>query len=318
MAQVAFEKKTTLVGHNGEVTCLAIVPTKADMLVSGSRDKTLMIWKVDTTAEGQPETIAPTKSLHGHSHFVSDVVLSSNGDFAISASWDHTLRLWDLNKMESVRRFVGHEGDVMSVALSADDSKILSCGRDKTIKIWNSLGKCAMSVKTDSHSEWVSCVEFVANSKGNKFVTGGWDNDVKTWTLDESCKAESTLHHHTGFINTIAFSPDGSVMATAGKDGVIGMWTLNAGTGLYEFSYDVVIGAQINKIVFAENPKDFTLVAATDLGVLVVKDKQIVGGAQTGSPALSVCFAATKDVIFTGHADKKIHMWKLSTASALN
>ena len=36
------------------------------------------------------------KALKGHNHFVSDVVISSDGQFALSGSWDHTLRLWDL------------------------------------------------------------------------------------------------------------------------------------------------------------------------------------------------------------------------------
>ena len=316
MTAIAFELKSTLIGHNGDITSLAIAQTRPDILVSGSRDKTLMVWKIDTNSEGQPETIAPYKSLHGHSHFISDLVLSNDGNFAISASWDHTLRLWDLNKMESVKRFVGHEGDVMSVAFSADNTKILSVGRDKTINLWNTVGKCVKSIKTDSHTEWISCVRFVANSKGNKFVTGGWDNLVKTWTLDENFKAESTIHHHTGFINTIAFSPDGSIMATAGKDGNVAMWTLNNGTGLYEFLYDVTIGAQIHEIVFAENPQLFTCLVATDSGVFAIKDKEVVGGVQTGSPALSITLSATKDIIFTGHADKKIRMFKVGIASS--
>ena len=37
------------------------------------------------------------RSLHGHNHFVSDVVISSDGQFALSGSWDTTLRLWDLS-----------------------------------------------------------------------------------------------------------------------------------------------------------------------------------------------------------------------------
>jgi len=37
------------------------------------------------------------KSLLGHNHFISDVVMSSDGQFALSGSWDKTLRLWDLN-----------------------------------------------------------------------------------------------------------------------------------------------------------------------------------------------------------------------------
>ncbi|EMS17531.1 guanine nucleotide-binding protein subunit beta 2 family 1 protein [Entamoeba histolytica HM-3:IMSS] len=297
---ISFELKSTLNGHNGAVTALAIATTKADTLVSGSRDKTLMTWKIDTNSEAQPEIIAPTKSLHGHSHFISDLVLSNDGQFAISSSWDHTLRLWDLTKMESVRRFVGHESDVMSVAFSADNTKILSSGRDKTIKLWNTLGKCVASVKTDSHSEWVSCVRFVPNAKGNKFVS-----------------AESTITHHTGFINTIAFSPDGSIMATAGKDGNIAFWTLNNGTGLYEFLYDVAVNCQVYQIVFAENPEQYTLLAATELGVVAIKDKEIVGFMKTSS-CMSICLSATKDIIFTGHVDNKIRMWKVGIASSVH
>jgi guanine nucleotide-binding protein subunit beta-2-like 1 protein len=93
----------------------------------------------------------PKKVLHGHNHFVSDVVISSDGaflffslftfschnprlgltlfkpgpllllrvnrttgQFALSASWDHTLRLWDLNTGTTTKRFVGHTSDVLS------------------------------------------------------------------------------------------------------------------------------------------------------------------------------------------------------------
>ena len=52
---------------------------------------------------------------------VQDVVISSDGQFALSGSWDGTLRLWDLSTGATTRRFLGHTKDVLSVAFSVDN-----------------------------------------------------------------------------------------------------------------------------------------------------------------------------------------------------
>lgn len=68
-------------------------------------DKTLIVWKLtrDELNYGVPQ-----KRLYGHSHFISDVVLSSDGNYALSGSWDKTLRLWDLAAGRTTRRFEDH------------------------------------------------------------------------------------------------------------------------------------------------------------------------------------------------------------------
>jgi guanine nucleotide-binding protein subunit beta-2-like 1 protein len=115
-------------------------------------DKTIIVWTLtrDDVQYGYPKRI-----LHGHNHFVSDVVISSDGQFALSSSWDHTLRLWDLNTGKTTRRFVGHASDVLSVSFSADNRQIVSGSRDKSIKLWNTLGECKFDIKgDDGHKEW--------------------------------------------------------------------------------------------------------------------------------------------------------------------
>lgn len=46
--------------------------------------------------------------MTGHNHFVSDVVLTSDGCHALSTSWDKTIRLWNLENAVVTNRFEGH------------------------------------------------------------------------------------------------------------------------------------------------------------------------------------------------------------------
>merc|ERR1712193_343188 len=115
--------KGSLKGHNGWVTQIATTPIFPDMLLSSSRDKTIIMWHL-TREEGSYGV--PKRRMQGHSHFVSDVEVSSDGQYALSGSWDATLRLWDLASGNTVRRFVGHTKDVLSVSFSPDNRRILS------------------------------------------------------------------------------------------------------------------------------------------------------------------------------------------------
>ena len=165
------------------------------MLLSSSRDKTLIIWNLT-----RDEVYGyPKRSLHGHSHIVSDCVsrlfegtvspqppflidyqvISSDGAYALSASWDKTLRLWELATGVTTRRFVGHNNDVLSVSFSADNRQIVSGSRDRTIKLWNTLGDCKYTITDKGHTEWVSCVRFSPNPQNPVIVSAGWDKLVK-------------------------------------------------------------------------------------------------------------------------------------------
>ncbi|KAF9344176.1 cross-pathway control WD-repeat protein cpc2, partial [Mortierella sp. AD094] len=199
-------------------------------LSTSSTNKTIIVWNLVRDDEGNFGV--PRKSLHGHNSAVQDVVISSDGQFALSASWDKTLRLWDLNTGVTTRRFVGHTNDVLSVSFSADNRQIVSGSRDKTIKLWNTLGECKFTIQEDGHTEWVSCVRFSPNPANPVIVSGGWDKVVKVWELTK-CKLRSNHIGHTGYINTVTVSPDGSLCASGGRDGITMLWDLNEGKHLY-------------------------------------------------------------------------------------
>jgi len=301
-------------GHNGWVTCIATSAENPDMLLSGSRDKTLLVWNL--TREGELNYGFPRRSLTGHGHFVQDIIISSDGQFALSGSWDGTLRLWDLNFGTTTRRFVGHSKDVLSVAFSSDNRQIVSGSRDKTIKLWNTLGECKYTIEEQGHSEWVSCVRFSPNTQNPIIVSGGWDKIVKVWNLT-NCKLRTNLHGHTGCINTVTVSPDGSLCASGGRDGTARLWDLTEGKNLYSLD----AGDVIHSLVFS--PTRYWLCAATQTAIKIwdLESKSLVAelnkntvpdfNAKTSNPSpISLAWSADGTTLFSGYTDNVIRVWE--------
>jgi hypothetical protein len=95
--------------------------------------------------------------------------------------------------------------------------QIVSGSRDKTIRLWNTLGECKFTIaEPEGHTEWVSCVRFSPMVANPIIVSGGWDKLVKVFSLT-NCKLRNNLVGHTGYINTVTVSPDGSLCASGGK-----------------------------------------------------------------------------------------------------
>lgn len=313
-----FEFKGRLDGHADWVTSIAVA---GNTVVTGSRDKTLIRWDVAPEEElyGRPK-----RQLRGHSHFVQDVVLSEDGQYALSGSWDATLRLWDLNTGVCSKRFVGHSKDVLTVALSPDNRQIISGARDGAIKLWNTLGECKATIQsntTDGHSDWVSCVRFSPDLKMPLIVSGSWDRSVKVWNLN-NWTLQTNLVGHSGYVSTVCISPDGSLCASGGKDSTVQLWDLLEGKHLTTLD----AGEPINALTFS--PNRYWLCAATankvkiwDLESKTIQDElegdfgPLSNKAQRPQPT---CLAWSADgaTLFVGFSNGRILVWTLPMQSA--
>ncbi|KAK9917809.1 hypothetical protein WJX75_008494 [Coccomyxa subellipsoidea] len=318
MAETLYHRGT-LEGHSGWVTSIATpLDPNSDTILSSSRDKTILVWNL-TREEGSGYGFA-RRSLKGHSHFVEDVVISSDGQFALSGSWDGTLRLWDLSTGQTTRRFLGHSKDVLSVAFSMDNRQIVSGSRDKTIKLWNTIGECKYTIaEPDGHTEWVSCVRFSPVTTNPIIVSAGWDRLVKVWNLT-NCKLRSNLQGHSGYINTVTVSPDGSLCASGGKDGVAMLWDLAEGKRLYNLE----AGEIIHALCFS--PNRYWLCAATTNVIKIwdLESKSIVDELKPEFPDLgkkaqvpycvSLAWSADGGTLYSGYTNGKIEVWGVRNA----
>jgi len=286
-----------------------------DMLLSASRDKSLILWNL--TRDDEKFGVAKRR-LKGHSHYVQDVAISSDGQFALSGSWDGTLRLWDLNSGTTTRSFTDHSKDVLSVAFSADNRQIVSGSRDKSIKLWNTLGQCKFTITDEGHKEWVSCVRFSPNLSAPLIVSAGWDKMVKVWNLT-NCRLRTNLIGHTGYVNTVTVSPDGSLCASGGKDGTAMLWDLNEGRHLSSLD----AGDIIHALVFS--PIRYWLCAATasaikiwDLESKVCVDelKPEIKQSKKAVPiqCISLAWSADGTTLFAGYTDNVIRVWGVQSS----
>ncbi|MCD9639330.1 hypothetical protein HAX54_023770 [Datura stramonium] len=222
MAQESLVLRGTMKAHTDWVTAIATPIDNSDMIVKFSRDKSIIVWSL--TKDG-PQYGVPRRRLTGHGHFVQDVVLSSDGMFALSGSWDGELRLWDLQAGTTARRFVGHTKDVLSVAFSVDNRQIVSASRDKTIKLWNTLAQIISSL----------------------LLFLGHGLTVKIWNLT-NCKLRSTLAGHSGkklysldagsIIHALCFSPNRYWLCAA-TESSIKIWDLESKSIVVDLKVDL-------------------------------------------------------------------------------
>jgi len=342
MADAILTYRGFLKGHEkipGEITSLQIGTKKAadgkeeEFLISAGRDNKLITWELveKKSTDDDKEWGYVSKTLKGHSHFVQDVALSIDSRYAISASWDHTLRLWNLQKGETEATFVDHTKDVLTCAFSADNRQIASGGRDNKIKIWNTKGECKFTVEEDEHNDWISCLRFSPDTKKPLLASASWDGTVKIWD-PSSMALINTFVGHSNAVNTLAFATGSKYLASGGKDGNILLWNLETNS----FIKSKNLNFPVNQLAFSS--VSYTLAAATDNGIHLwdlVKDQIIahievrVGDDREAEddkaddenkkvkekklvPCISLAWNKSCTFLYTGWGDNKIRVYEVA------
>ncbi|MDJ0539738.1 MAG: WD40 repeat domain-containing protein, partial [Microcystis sp. M53603_WE2] len=121
-------ERNHLEGHDSAVTSVNFSPD-GKTLVSGSDDKTIKLWNVET---GQK-----LHTLKGHDGTVYSVNFSPDGKTLVSGSDDGTIILWDVETGKEIRTLKGHDGSVYSVNFSPDGKTLVSGSDDGTIILWD-------------------------------------------------------------------------------------------------------------------------------------------------------------------------------------
>ncbi len=315
--------------HGGWVTSLAVGEElrggeKVEFLLSGSRDRTLIKWELDEKKDDDEdrEWGRPKKMYTGHSHFISEICMTNDSRFAFSASWDGSVRLWNIEQGKTISQLIGHEKDVLSVALSADDRQIITGGLDKQIKIWNTRSECKHTVDKNQHTDAVSCVKFYHAAKPAICVTASWDKTIKVWD-----NLYMTLMHtftgHKAQITSLDMVHGSTYLASGSRDGFIMVWDLVKGQHLIRNDCE----SPVNCVLFSQ--KLYWLIIGTEQGIRVldIPNKRFVQDIKvtsahpnetTSKKSLScttLAWSKNGMHLYSGWTDNNIRVYKIEDAT---
>merc|ERR1712013_448137 len=196
----------------------------------------------------------------------------------------------------------------------AKDTQVEHHHQDKTLRLWDlSTGKTTR--RFEDHTKDVLSVAFSADNR--QIVSASRDKTIKLWNTLAQCKLKTNHIGHTGYLNTVTLSPDGSLCASGGKDGKAMLWDLNDGKHLYTLDNTDTI----NALTFS--PNRYWLCSATGPTIKVwdLESKNLVeelrpevpGSARAEPPqCLSLAWSADGQTLFAGYSDNLIRVWQLS------
>ncbi|MFF5213160.1 NB-ARC domain-containing protein [Streptosporangium sp. NPDC000396] len=206
--------------HTGWVTAMAAVPRGDDgLVVSGSDDTTLRVWRTGTGGEHLV--------LRDHAGAVVGLAVLDGGR-VVSASGDGTLRVWELDGGRNERTWSTGGRAVTAMTVVPGRYAVAGTG-DGSAHIWDlRTGDLHRVLET---GEAVQVVRVTPD--GKRLVTGGAEGTVAVWDL-ETGQALHLCRGPGGPVLSLTVSPDGSAALAGCIDGVLIAWDLHSGEARWE------------------------------------------------------------------------------------
>jgi cytochrome c len=287
--------------------------------------------------------------LRGHGGPVRALAISSDGQTAISGSFDSTAIRWSLTRdaAEQVLRF--HAGAVNAVVLLGD-GHAATAGADGRIAIWTP-GKAEPDAVLEGHTAPIAAL--APSPDGTTLASASWDHTVRLWPLAGG--AARVLEGHTQNVNGVAFAPDGRTLVSVSYDQSVRIWPFAGGTptvvampsplnavaigsngeiatGGADGKLYLLTGAGVAAGEIAAGPRPVTSIAISPDGALVAAAS--VGGSVAvidrktralarklpgpGLPVWSVAFMPDGHTLLTGGADNIVRRWNAVTGDPVD
>ncbi len=210
---------TTLQGHNGNISSLAISPDDRILVSASGEDLTLKIWDLErgTLIEDIGENVDSE----------STVVFNPDGRFFATGAGgvgsDRTVKFWDAKTCELLETLPQQFGFIYDLAFNSDGGKLAGAVKNY-VKVWDIDNDNVeiLSIKASSLD-----LNRIAFSPDNRLIaTATKEGTIQIIDLNQK-RVISTLTGHKGWVQAIAFSSDGQTLFSGAEDKIVKIWDLS-------------------------------------------------------------------------------------------
>ena len=208
----------TLDSHEKGVWDVALAPKYGHILLSASTDKTVKAWNFRT----DPEDYTNMRTYYGHKEAVKSVRYSGDGASFVTASFDRTIKVWDIETGTCTGSF--SNGSIPSQALFSErePTVVLSACKNRCVMQYD-LRSGEMVQEYNYHLDAVNSVTFY--DEGNRFMSTSDDKKILLWDYNTPTPHKYIAEPHMHSMPTATLSPDSAHIAGQCMDNTIRVYS---------------------------------------------------------------------------------------------
>ena len=208
-----------LTGHT-ERTRAFSYDSQGTLFASGNGNGNISLW--------QGSDGSPLRTLRGHTGWIDDLAFNPDGTLLASGSADNTVRLWRVAEGSLVRALGSANRSFRSVAFSPDGQTVVGSDEGGTVYLWQ------VSDGTPVHQ--LVGYDATFSPDGKLLAMRSEDTLVQLWSVPDWLLLRTLQSPKR--INSITFSPDGTLLA-GGGDSIVQLWQVSDGNSVASPQEDV-------------------------------------------------------------------------------